>query len=166
MYRIFILMASMSLSNTILAAEIYRCTIDEQVEYSRVPCEDGQGERLQKLEQIQSQGKTQSLDVRDASNQNKTDQGDSQASVKIHILNNKIKRSRSKIKNYQLKMRNELKKIKDKTYYAANNNAGANYLNALSNEMSAVSDKYKVYIDLEKDTIQGYRDDISFIRSR
>jgi vacuolar-type H+-ATPase subunit E/Vma4 len=93
-------------------------------------------------------------------------QGESQASVKIHILNNKIKRSRSEIEKYQRKMRGELKKIKNKTYYAANNNAGANYLNALSNEMSAVAEKYKVYIDLEKDTIQGYRDDISFLKGR
>ena len=166
MYKVFILMALMSLSSTTLAGEIYRCIIDGQVEYSRAPCEDDSGERMQQLEQIQASPKPSNLRINAVSNPNKVNKSDGQHEVEIHILNNKIKRSYKEIEKYQTKMRREIKKIKDKTYYASNNNAGSNYLNALSNEMTAVSAKYKIYIDLERDTIKSYREEITYLKQQ
>lgn len=165
MYRLFIFFLTLTVANIALAGEVYKCTVDGKVSYSQMPCgNQAKEERLHQLEQIQPIAKLPSLETNAVTNHNKANGVDDQRQVKIHIINNKIKRSYKEIDRYQTKMRRELKTIKDKTYYASNNNAGSNYLNALSNEMSAVSQKYKVYIDMERETIKSYRDEILSLR--
>ena len=160
MYKLFFVL--LIVVNSARAGQVYKCTVDGKTTYSQMPCNDEEKqERLYKLEAIQPIPQT--ITTNTINNPNKAH--NSQSTVKVHILNNKIKRCYAEIDKYQNKMRNEIKRIKNKTYYAANNNAGANYLNALSNEMTAVSEKYKVYIDLERDQIKGYREEITFLQS-
>lgn len=165
MFRTFILIWPVLLTSFTYAGEVYKCTVDGKVAYSQMPCGDkGTEERLHQLEVIQTIEKLPSIETNAVTNHNKANGVDDQRQVKIHIINNKIKRSYKEIDRYRTKMRRELKTIKDKTYYASNNNAGSNYLNALSNEMSAVSEKYKIYIDMEKDTIQSYKDEMMMLK--
>ena len=143
------------------AGEVYKCTVDGKITYSQMPCANNEAEeRLYKLEAIQPIDATPSLRTNTVSNPNKANSDSSQAQVKIYLLNNKIKRSKSKISTYQKKMTKEISKLKSRTYYANNNLAGATYQAALSNEMVAISNKYKSLMEIESITINNLQSEI------
>lgn len=132
--------------NKTLAGSVYKCTVDEVIKYSQMPCGDGEPDKVIILDIM-------SNSIKSPQNQPQPTTSNNDYIIKSHIISNKIKRSETTINKYQKKMVKELNVLKARTNNANNNLAGAIYQDALSTEMLAVTNKYQSLIDTETTNI-------------
>lgn len=154
MYKFIIFIVLIVTASTTVSAAVYKCAVDGVTQYSQIPC----GNTVEEVTGLNNNIPIKKIEY------NKLPI-DKDYTVKVYIINSKIRRAKSSVEKHQRNMVEEINILKERTYNANNNLAGAIYHDALSREMVVVTNKYKSLISKDEATISHLKEQLTSIKN-